>query len=88
MIASLLLNETTHISLDLYEKQPLLIIFENAFDQRIGFVYSPNGPMIEFETTGDHNNFFDLQKNYLETRCKVTQSNGADLRYDNTDPTV
>ena len=24
----------------------------------------------------------------MEIRCKVTQSNGADLRYDNTDPTV
>ena len=34
--------------------------------------------------------FVDLQfgKIYLEIRCKVTQSNGADLRYDNTDPTV
>ena len=24
----------------------------------------------------------------MEIRCKVTQSNGADLRYDNTDPTA
>ena len=44
--------------------------------------------MLEFEITGDRNNFVDLQKIYLEIRCKVTQSNGADLRYDNTDPTV
>ena len=65
-----------------------LITFENAFDQKIGPVYSPNGPMLEFEITGDRNNFVDLQKIYLEIRCKVTQSNGADLRYDNTDPTV
>ena len=88
MIANLLPNETTHSSLDLFEKQPLLITFENAFDQKIGPVYSPNGPMLEFEITGDRNNFVDLQKIYLEIRCKVTQSNGADLRYDNTDPTV
>ena len=44
--------------------------------------------MLEIEITGDRNNFVDLQKIYLEIRCKVTQSNGADLRYDNTDPTV
>ena len=88
MIANLLPNQATHSSLDLFEKQPLLITFENAFDQKIGPVYSPNGPMLEFEITGDRNNFVDLQKIYLEIRCKVTQSNGADLRYDNTDPTV
>ena len=88
MIANLLPNEATHSSLDFFEKQSLLITFENAFDQKIGPVYSPNGPMLEFEITGDRNNFVDLQKIYLEIRCKVTQSNGADLRYDNTDPTV
>ena len=44
--------------------------------------------MLEFEITGDRNNFVDLQKIYSEIRCKVTQSNGADLPYDNTDPTV
>ena len=88
MIANLLPNEATHSSLDFFEKQSLLITFENAFDKKIGPVYSPNGPMLEFEITGDRNNFVDLQKIYLEIRCKVTQSNGADLRYDNTDPTV
>ena len=62
MIANLLPNEATHSSLDLFEKQPLLITFENAFDQKIGPVYSPNGPMLEFEITGDRNNFVDLQK--------------------------
>ena len=52
-IANLLPNEATHSSLDLFEKQPLLITFENAFDQKIGPVYLPNGPMLEFEITGD-----------------------------------
>ena len=70
------------------KNNPFLITFENAFDQKIGPVYSPNGPMLEFEITGDRNNFVDLQKIYLEIRCKLTQSNGADLRYDNTNPTV
>ena len=88
MFANLLPNEATHSSLDLFEKQPHLITFENAFDQKMGPVYSPNGPMLEFEITGDRIIFLDLQRTYLEIRCKVTQSNGADLRYDNTDPTV
>ena len=45
MIANLLPNEATHSSLDLFEKQPLLITFENAFDQKIGPVYSHNDIM-------------------------------------------
>ena len=80
MVAILLHNEPTHRSLDLFEKQPLLITFENDFDQKVELVHSPSGPMLEFEITVDRNNFVDLQKFYLEIRCKVTQSNGADLR--------
>ena len=45
-------------------------------------MYSPDGPMLEFEVTGDRNNFFDLQKIFLEIKCKTTQSSGADLKYD------
>ena len=88
MIANLLPNEATHSSPDLFEKQPLLITSENTFDQKIGPNYSPNGPIFECEITGDRNNFVDLQKIYLEIRYEVTQSNGADLRYDKTDPTA
>ena len=87
-IANLLTNEATHSFLGLFEKQPLLITFENAFDQKIGPVYSPNGPMLEFEINGDRSIFLDLLKMFLEIRCKVMQANGADLRYDNIDPTV
>ena len=88
MIANLLPNKATDSSLDLFKKQPLLITFENVFDQKIGPVYSPNGPRLEFESTVDCNNFVDLQKICLEIQCRVTQSNRADPRYDNTDPTV
>ena len=52
-IANLLPNEATHSSLDLFEKQTLLISFENAFDPKIRPVYLPNGPMLEIEITGD-----------------------------------
>ena len=65
MIAILLPNEATHSSLDWFEKQPLLIIVQKAIDHKIGPDYSPNDPMLEFETTGDRNNFVDLQKIYF-----------------------
>ena len=68
-MAILLLNEATHSSLDLFEKQPLLKTIENAFDQKFGPVYLNNVRMFEFENTGDRNNFVDLQKFYLEKRC-------------------
>ena len=50
----------------------------------IGPVYSPNGPMLEFEVAGDRNNFIDLQKIFFfEIKCKIVQSSDADLKYDN-----
>ena len=66
-------------------------IFENTFEQKFGPVYSHIGTLLEFEITGDHNNFVDkilYGHDAKLTRCKVTQSNGADLRYDKTDPTM
>ena len=77
-------SEATHSSLDLFEKTPLLITFDDSFCQKIGPVYSPNGPMLEFEVTGDRNNFIDLQKIFLEIKCKVVQSDGSQLEYDGT----
>ena len=77
-------SEATHRSLDLFEKPPLLITFDDSFCQKIGPVYSPNGPMLEFEVTGDRNNFIDLQKIFLEIKCKIIQSTGAPLEYDGT----
>ena len=38
--------------------------------------------MLEFEVPGDRNNFNDLQKIFLEVKCKIVQSSEADLRYD------
>ena len=36
MITNLLPAEVTHTALDLFEKQPLLIIFDNPFTQKVG----------------------------------------------------
>ena len=80
MIANLLPNEATHSSLDLFEKLALLVTFNGNFCQKLGPVYSPDGPMLEFEVAGDRNNFIDLQKFFLEIKCKTVQSLGADLK--------
>ena len=80
MNTNLLPAEATHTTLDLFEKQPLLITFDNAFTQKVGPSYSPDGPMLEFEVVGDRNNFIDLQKFLLEIKCKITRTNDADLR--------
>ena len=82
MIANLLPSEATHISLGLFEKPSLLVTFDGSFCQKLGPVYSPNGPMLEFEVAGDRNNFINLQKIFLEVKCKIVQSSEVDLRYD------
>ena len=80
MITKLLPAEKTHITLDLFEKQPLIITFDNAFTKKVGPSYSPEGPMLEFEVLGDRNNFIDLQKLLLEIKCKTSRNSGGDLR--------
>ena len=80
MITNLLPAEATHTTLDLFEKQPLLITFDNAFTQKLGPSYSPDSPMLEFEVLGARNNFIDLQIPLLEVKCKISRQNDRDLR--------
>ena len=80
MITNLLPAEATHTTLGLFEKQPLLITFDNAFTQEVGPSYSPDGLMLEFEVLDDRNNFIDLQKLLLEIKCKISRNNDGDLR--------
>ena len=80
MISNLLPTKATHSSLDLFEKPPLLVTFENAFPQKTGPSYSPDGPMLEFEILGDRNNFFDLQRTRLEIVACIVQNYGIVLR--------
>ena len=79
-------TEATHSSLDLFEKPPLLVTFDQSFEQKTGPLYSPAGSSLEFEVIGDRNNFIDLQKIYLEVKCRITNLNGTKLKYDGTDP--
>ena len=74
-------SEATHSSLDLFEKPPLLVKFDQSFEQKTGPLYSPSGSSLEFEVVGDRNNFIDLQKIYLEIKCRILQTDGTDLRF-------
>ena len=80
MITNLLPAEATHTTLNLFEKQPLLITFDNALTKKVGPSYSPDGPMLEYEVLGDRNNFIDLQKLLLEIKCKISRNNDGGLR--------
>ena len=56
--------------------------FGGSFCQKLGPVYSPDGPMLEFEVTGDRNNFIGLQNFFLEIKSNIVQTSGVDLKYD------
>ena len=58
----------------------LLVTFENAFTQKIGPSYSPDGPMLEFEVLGDRKNFIDLQRTRMEIVARIVRNNGTVLR--------
>ena len=85
MIFNSLPTEATHNSLDLFEKPPLLVTFENAFTQKIGPSYSADGPMLEFEVLGDRNSLIDFQRTRLEIVARIVQSNGKVLRFHATE---
>ena len=82
MIGNIIPTEATHSSLDLFEKPALLVTIDVSFCRKVGPVYSPIGPMLEFEVAGDRSNFIDLQKIFLEIKCKIVQASEADLKYD------
>ena len=75
-------SEATHSSLHLFEKPPLLVNFDQSFEQKTGPLYSPSESSLELEVVGDHNNFIALQKIYLEIKCQIQNVDGTDLRYD------
>ena len=81
-------SEASHSSLDLLEKPPLLVTFDQSFEQKTGPLYSPSGSSLEFEVVGDRNNFIDLQKIYLEVKCPIQNVDGTELRYTAGDATA
>ena len=49
MIGNMLPTEATDNALDLFEKRMLIVTFGVGFCRKVGPVYSPNGPTLEFE---------------------------------------
>ena len=76
--------EATDSMLNFFEKPALLVTFDGGFYQKLGPVYSSNGPMVEFEVARDRNNFIDLQICFHEIKCKIVQSSDVGLWYGNT----
>ena len=70
-----------HSSLDLFEKPSLVVTFDQPFEQKTRPLFPPSGSSLEFEVVGDCNNFFDLQKIYLEIKCRILQTDETNLRY-------
>ena len=66
----------------------MLVTFNQSFEQKIGPLYSPSGSSLEFEVVGDRYNFIDLQKIYLEVKCRIPNADGTDLRYTTGDATA
>ena len=79
--------ETSHTSLDIFERPQLLVNFDGSFEQKIGPLYAPNGPTLEFEVKGDRTNIIDLQNIYLEVKCKIVKTDNTNLNYVTGDAT-
>ena len=79
--------ETSHTSLDVFERPKLLVNFDGSFEQKIGPLYAPNGPTLEYEVKGDRTNFIDLQNIYLEVKCKIVKADNTNLNYVTGDAT-
>ena len=70
MIGNMLPTEATHSSLDLFEKPALLVTFDGSFCQKVGPVYSPNGPMPEFEVAKDRKIILICQKFFCKSNAR------------------
>ena len=80
MIGNILPTEATHTLLDLFETPALPLTFDGIICQKVGPVYSPNGLMLEFEVSGDRNNFIYLPQKKTEIKYKVVYASEADLK--------
>ena len=85
MLPNVLPVEASLISLDLFERPPSSDHISYFFEQKVGPLYSPNGPNLEFEVVGDRTNFIELQNIQLEVKCKTLQSDSNRLRFSTGD---
>ena len=67
---------------DLEERTGKRFLRRNKFEQKIGPLYAPNGPTLEFEVKGDRTNFIDLQNIFLEVMCKIVKADNTNINCD------
>ena len=67
-LTNVLPAEASDSKLKIMERQPLPITFDTSFEQENGTLDAPNGPTLEFNTTGDQTKFTDAQNNRLEVK--------------------
>ena len=79
--------ETSHSSLGFFERPELLVNFDGFFEQKIGPLFVPNGPTLEFEVKGDQTNFIDLQNIDLDVKCNIVKADKTTLNYVTGDAT-
>ena len=70
MNTNLLPAEATRTTLDLFQKQPLLVTIDNAFAPKVSPSCSPNGPMLVFEVVSDRENYMESQNFYVKYNSK------------------
>ncbi len=85
MATSILPLETTHSSLDLFQRQSILINFVNSVVQEHLPISSPNGPTMEFKVSGEQNYFVDMNNIFLHLVVQIKNTDNTNLRYDATD---
>ena len=85
MLPNYLPAEASHSSLDTFKRRLLLIRFDTSFEQKVGPIYSPNGPTLEFKVVGDRTKFIDFKNIYLKVKCKILQFVSNTLRFTSGD---
>ena len=83
MLPNVLPLEASHSSLDIFERSLVLITFDSSFEQKMVRFFHPMGRRLNLRLLVIETTFWTCKKN-LEIKCKVTQTDGTDLRYDGT----
>jgi hypothetical protein len=78
---SLLPNAATHSSLDIFQKPPVLVNFEQGNVQETFPTTGIDAPTIEFELSTDRNVFLDMQEIFLKVALKVFDPKNPEAEY-------
>ena len=68
-------SAATHSSLDLFQKNPVLVNFDHGNVQEVHPVTGVDGPTLEFEIRTDRNSFLDMSEVYLRLAVTIIDLN-------------